>query len=156
MAQRKQIKNQSLELKDRIDHLLEEIRIILPGTQALLGFQFVAVFSQNFNSLPIEMKYLHLASLCLVTLTTILLMSPAAFDRIVRERKNNPLFIKYSSQVMLVAMISLALGLAGDIFVVARYITRMVNISFLIAMATLLLTGFFWFGFSFYKLSQKR
>ncbi len=156
MAARKKINNQSLELKDRINHLLEEIRIILPGTQALLGFQFVAVFSQNFNSLPQEMKYLHLISLCLVTLTTILLMSPAAFDRIVGERKNNHLFIKYSSQVIVAAMICLALGLAGDLFVVARYITRMVNISFLIAMSSLLLTGLLWFGFSFYNSSQKR
>src|SRR3954467_56745 len=72
-------------LKERISHVLEELRVVLPGTQALLGFQFVAVFSNGFASLPQWQKDLHLASLLLVTLSGLLLMTPAAYHRIVNE-----------------------------------------------------------------------
>ena len=39
------------DLAERITHVLEELRVVLPGTQALLGFQLVAVFSTGFASL---------------------------------------------------------------------------------------------------------
>ena len=34
---------------DAVTHLLEECRMILPGLQALLGFQLIAVFSAAFE-----------------------------------------------------------------------------------------------------------
>ena len=39
-------KNQKLDhidITDRIQHLLDEIRVILPGTEVLLGFLLIAV-----------------------------------------------------------------------------------------------------------------
>ena len=39
---------EDLTLATAVTHLLEECRMILPGLQALLGFQLIAVFSQPF------------------------------------------------------------------------------------------------------------
>ena len=35
-------------LPELVSHLLEECRMVLPGIQALFGFQLVAVFNQAF------------------------------------------------------------------------------------------------------------
>ena len=39
---------EKLELEDALTHLLEECRMVLPGVQALFGFQLIAVFSDGF------------------------------------------------------------------------------------------------------------
>ena len=63
-----------IDITERIQHLLHEIRIILPGTEVLFGFLLIAVFSEGFDSLEPLLKYMHLASLGSVAITTILLL----------------------------------------------------------------------------------
>jgi hypothetical protein len=51
-------KKESLE--EEVDHVVEEARMVLPGIQALLGFQLVAVFNQRFaERLPFGALLLH-------------------------------------------------------------------------------------------------
>ena len=40
--------------------------MVLPGIQALFGFQLIAGFNQGFNQLPVPEQHLHYASLVLV------------------------------------------------------------------------------------------
>jgi len=49
-------------LKTKIEQLLTEARVIIPGGQALLGFQFVATLTKAFDNLPDEMKWFCVAS----------------------------------------------------------------------------------------------
>ena len=42
---------QSVALKDAVQFALDEARMILPGVQALFGFQLIAVFNQRFDDL---------------------------------------------------------------------------------------------------------
>src|SRR5262249_42425912 len=48
------------ELKDRIDHVLTEARLVLPGAQALLGFQLLIFLTEAFDKLPQPLKLIHL------------------------------------------------------------------------------------------------
>ncbi len=144
----KQIK---LTIKEKIDHLLEEIRIVLPGTQALLGFQLVAVFSDGFKTLSAEVKMLHLISLILITLTTILLMSVSAYDRIVDQDHDTEHFHTFASTMVLLALMLLGIGLAGDIYVASLIITASHNLSLIIASSILLFAYFLWFGVTLLK-----
>ena len=63
-------------LKTKIEQLLTEARVIIPGGQALLGFQFVATLTKAFDNLPDEMKWLHAAALAAVALSVLLLKPP--------------------------------------------------------------------------------
>jgi hypothetical protein len=38
-------------LEDEATHATDEARMVLPGVQAILGFQLVAVFNQRFHDL---------------------------------------------------------------------------------------------------------
>src|SRR5213078_3805203 len=38
-----------LPLSEAVTHLLEECRMVLPGIQALFGFQLIAVFNSTFR-----------------------------------------------------------------------------------------------------------
>jgi len=139
------------ELKDKIKHVLTEARMVLPGAQTLLGFQFVIFLMESFDQIPDSSKYLHLASLGCTAVSIILLMTPAAYHRMVEEGENTEHFHRFASRMVVAAMVPLALGLSGDFFVVIRQVTDSPPLA-LIGM--LLLLAFFyglWFGFTLYR-----
>ena len=39
-------------LKTKIEQMLTEARVVIPGAQALLGFQLIAVLTKAFADLP--------------------------------------------------------------------------------------------------------
>jgi Family of unknown function (DUF6328) len=109
-------------LHQKIDAMLTEARIILPGAQALLGFQLAIVLTEAFEKLDPAVKSVHGIALLLVCLSVLLLMSPAAYHRIVYAGEDSAQFHKVGSWLVTLSTIPLALGLAADVFVVAAKI----------------------------------
>jgi hypothetical protein len=143
------------KLTDKIRHVLTEARVVLPGAQALLGFQFVTTLMEAVEQLPLSLRYVHLASLILVALSIVLLMTPAAYHRIVERGEETEHFHRFASRVLIAAMVPLALGVTGDFFIIVRKITRS-NSTAIIASALMLLFFYgFWFGFTVYRRSRR-
>jgi Family of unknown function (DUF6328) len=142
------------KLKDKIEHVLTEARVVLPGAQALLGFQLVSTLMEAFEKLPTSSKYVHLASLGLLALSVILLMSPAAYHRIVEEGQDTEHFHKFASRMLIAAMIPLALGICGDLFVVVRKVTESATTAIVASALALLLFYGLWFGYTLYRRSE--
>lgn len=66
----------------KIEQMLTEARVLIPGAQALLGFQFIATLTSAFDELPLSFRLVHLVALCAIALAALLLMTPAAVHRI--------------------------------------------------------------------------
>jgi hypothetical protein len=109
--------SEDVSLKDRISQVLEEIRVVMPGSQALLGFQLVALFSSGFLYLPQSLKQLHLASLGFIAVATIFLMAPSAFHRIACKGDATFAVYRFASRMLVIAMFFLVSGLSADIWV---------------------------------------
>jgi hypothetical protein len=105
-------------LHTRIEQMLTEARVILPGAQALLGFQLAIIITRSFDALSQTLKLWHAASLGLITLTVILLMAPAAYHRIVYAGEDTEEFHRIGSILVTAATVPLALGLGCDVYVV--------------------------------------
>jgi hypothetical protein len=120
---------EELSLNDAASHVLEECRTVVPGMQALFGFQLIAVFTAQFNEVlsPIE-QMLHLAAIILVTIAIILVMAPAALNRQSDPMAVSRRFITISSRLLAASMAPLTAGICLDVYVVARVIvgTRLV------------------------------
>ena len=69
-------------LKEQMGRIIEEARMILPGIQALFGFQAIAVFNDRFEKLPVYAQDCHAAALAMVVLAIALVMLPAAYHRL--------------------------------------------------------------------------
>ena len=91
-------------IKEKIRTLGTEIRVILPGAQALLGFQFAAFLSTAFGNLPRTVQTVHFASLTTMAITVILLMAPAAYHRIATSGEEARDVDTFGSRAMLGAM----------------------------------------------------
>jgi uncharacterized protein DUF6328 len=111
-------------LHEKINQMLTEARVILPGAQALIGFQLVIVLSEAFEKLPAAIKMVHGAALLLIAASVVLLMAPAAYHRIVYAGEDADSFLKTGSRFVALSTIPLAFGLAADVFVVGTKIFR--------------------------------
>lgn len=137
--------------EEKIQHALTEARVVLPGAQALLGFQFVAILLGGFETLPPSSRYVHVASLTLVTLSTILLMTPAAYHRIVERGAATEHFFRLASTLVFWSLIPLSCGTCGDFFVLTRKVSGSMLLASSATVAILLCFFGLWFGFSLYR-----
>ncbi len=98
--------------------------MVLPGIQALFGFQLIAVFNDAFSQrLSEPEQLLHLGAIVLVTVAIALVMTPAAYHRQVDPQRATTTFLTLASRFISAAMLPLAAGLALDVHLVARLIT---------------------------------
>ncbi len=142
------------DLSDRIKQLLTEIRIILPGIQALLAFQLAAVLQLGFDRLSPPLKTIHLVSLSVTAVCTILLMTPAAYHRIVYDGDASEQFERFASRMLLASLGFLALGLAGDHDVVVAKVFNSQGLGGISAILSLVFFYGLWFGYMWIKRKQ--
>jgi Ca2+/Na+ antiporter len=146
--------NSKEKLSGEVKEVLLEARMVLPGAQALLGFQFINIWLEGFNTISRPMKLTHFGSLCSVAVSTILLMMPAAYHRIAEAGEDTQQFVRFAGRMLLTAMVFLAIGICGDFLVVAVKLEFSVAAS--IAMSAGLLAVFLglWFGYTSWKRAQ--
>jgi hypothetical protein len=140
-------KKEKVSLDSAAQHILEECRMVLPGIQALFGFQLIAVFNQGFGEkLSSAEQYVHLAAIVLVVLAVALVMAPAAIHRSTSQREVSERFIWLASRLLLASMVPLALGLCLDVYLVASVILEKDAPGAAIAAALLAALATLWFA----------
>jgi hypothetical protein len=114
---------EKLPLSKAAQHLLEECRMVLPGVQALFGFQLIAVFHPSFHErLSAAERYAHLCATALVVIAIILIMAPAAYHRQVGTHEVTETFLRLSTRLLLLGMMPLAIALCLEFYLVSQII----------------------------------
>jgi hypothetical protein len=116
----KQMEASQTPLATKIDQLLTEARVIIPGAQALFGFQFIAMLTTGFERLPQHAKLAHAVALGLIALNVILLMTPAALHRLSFGGEDSGSFLRIGSAFVIAAPLFLAGGIALECYVVMQ------------------------------------
>src|SRR5262245_45120127 len=128
--------------------ILEESRMVLPGIQALFGFQLIAVFNQGFGEkLSVSEQHLHLLAFALVAVATALIITPAAYHRQAEREQVSEFFVRLASRLSTAALVFLLAGTSLDAFLVARIITGRAGVSAAIAAAFAFVFFGLWFAF---------
>jgi hypothetical protein len=122
-AENKQMEKSRTPLVTRIEQLLTEARLIIPGAQALLGFQFVAMLTSGFDRLPQTSKIMHVVALALIAINVVLLMTPAALHRLSWGGEDSENFLRTGSALVIAAPLFLAAGIALESWVVLNKVT---------------------------------
>jgi hypothetical protein len=147
--------SESETLKEELTNILEECRMVLPGMQALFGFQTIAVFNQRFQELSAIGAAAHLLSLVLVAMAIALNMAPAAYHRIAEPGRVSRRMISRSSACICAAMLTLMVGFALEMFVVFDLATGQQTLSLAVALLLLLVIGIAWFAFPLFVRRQR-
>jgi fucose permease len=125
-------------------NIIEEARCILPGLQAVFGFQTIAVFNERFTDLQSYAQACHLVGLGLMVIAMALLMTPAVYYRAQHGRATSHM-VRASRRAIRGALMPLALGLSLDMLTVMSLATDKLTLSIAAAVATLLLFVGLWY-----------
>lgn len=143
----KQIMPQSTTpLDTRIEQLLTEARVIIPGAQALFGFQILVMLTSGFDRLPQSSKWVHLAALILVAVNMVLLIMPAALHRLTFGGDASARFLRIGSGIVVTAPIFLAAGVSAENYVVFQKVIGHERSSAIGAVATFLSIMACWYA----------
>ena len=120
--------------------------MVLPGVQALFGFQLIAVFSAGFTEqLSKGEQRVHVAAIGCVVLAIALVMAPAALHRQAEPHTVSLEFIDLSSRLLMWSMPALAAGVCLDVYLVSRIALGSRPAALCLAGALLLAIVLLWF-----------
>lgn len=102
-------------------NIIEEARVVLPGVQALFGFQTIAVFNDRFEDLAYYAKACHALGMIMVIISIAMVMTPAIYYRTCHGHASAPM-VSLSSRMIRGALWPLAAGLALDMFTVMHVV----------------------------------
>lgn len=119
-------------------NIIEEARVILPGLQAVFGFQTVAVFSDRFTHLKEYAMVCHLIGLASIVVAMVMLMTPAVYYR-ARHGDATLRMVSVSRKSIRAALIPVSLGCSLDMLTVMSLATDGLAMSIGAAIATLVM-----------------
>ena len=92
-------------VETRIEHMLTEARVLLPGAQAMLGFQLAVLLTESFTQLPESAMLCMPLRCCFLTATACLTSTaPAAFHRITFQGESTEAFHALGSGLVLAGL----------------------------------------------------
>jgi hypothetical protein len=141
-------------LEEQANHAIAEARMVLPGVQALLGFQLVAVFNQRFTGLSHGDQAAHIVGFLLIALAAGLLMTPAAYHRQTGGEKITRHFVKLATRLIMIAMWPLAAAIAIDTYLLSRLVFEARLTAVALAGAVGLVLVGLWFVLPFWRARQ--
>ena len=137
---------QPTELDTTVSNLLEEARMLLPGTQTLFGFQLAVVFTGTFRDrLATAEQYLHLLAMVLTAVAIALLMAPAAYHRQAEPESVSRRFVRLATGQLVWGTIPLAVSLCIEVYLVSSLITTRVATSAAIAILLFAVVATLWY-----------
>ena len=126
--------------------------MVLPGIQALFGFQLIAVFNQGFAQLAGWQQKLHLAATLLVATAIALVMAPASIHRLAERGRASERFLRVSSRLLLAAMVPLGVAICLELFLVAMVVLHDAAIAAALALLIFVVLLALWIAYpAWYK-----
>jgi len=114
---------EKLPISKAAEYLLDECRMVLPGIQALFGFQLIVVFNATFDEkLSRGEQRIHLLAIAMIAIAIGIIMTPAALHRHKGPNEVTESFVRVSSRLLVLSMLPLALGISIDFFLISRII----------------------------------
>jgi hypothetical protein len=135
------------ELEKTTMATLEEARMVLPGIQALFGFQLIAAFNERFRQLPEGDQMAHYVALLLIAVAVAIIMTPAAYHRLAEQGGMSEFFLRLASILIATAMVPLMVALCIEVYLLGTVILQQRAISIVLAVVLLAIFAGLWFVF---------
>ena len=108
-----------LERADRnMIEMLQELRVAQTGIQILFAFLLSLSFTERFGRIDEVQRWTYVVTLLMTTLTTGLLVAPAAVHRILFGRRVKRAVVRIGQRLFVAGLVTLALTLMGAVLLV--------------------------------------
>jgi hypothetical protein len=134
-------------LDKELQHTLEEARTVIPGLQALFGFQLIVPFHPSFKQLDGSLKLAHLGALAALALAIALIMTPAAYHRLVLRGKVSRSLIELASRLIAGAMAAFTIAIALNMHLIGSVVLESQLWGGALGAAAFVVVAALWFGY---------
>lgn len=142
-------------LDKELQHTLEEARTVIPGLQALFGFQLIVPFHPTFKQLDGSLKGAQLGALMALGVAMALIMTPAAYHRMVERGQVSRSLIDFASRLITVAMAFLSIAIALNMFLLGSVILESRAWGAAIGSVAFCTFAGLWFGYPLTQANRK-
>jgi hypothetical protein len=104
---------------ERLKFALDELRMQMLGAQVLFGFQFQALFQERFQEPTDWQRIASAVGFAAILLTIGVLIAATAHHRLVEHGEATPRMFELAERYASAALITVAITLAADIYLVA-------------------------------------
>jgi Family of unknown function (DUF6328) len=143
------------ERDDRnLSELIQELRVVSLGVQVLFGFLLSLPFTVRFTQLSGGQRDLYLASLTLSAVSTVLLLGPVAYHRLVFRRGLKEPLVKYANLMAILGLTAVGLAVLTAVMLVTSYVAGTLAGALITALVACMLAGL-WFALPLARHTEK-
>lgn len=102
--------------------LLQELRVAGLGVQVLFGFLLSLPFTSRFTKLHPPQRDLYLACLMLTALSTVLLLGPVAYHRLVFRRQLKEGLVQAANLMAIAGLVTVALAVCTAVLLLFSFV----------------------------------
>ena len=125
--------------------LLNELRVMLPGVQALFAFLLIVPFSERFSSTTRSERVAYYIAFAAAALCSILFIAPSVYHRVQFRQHDKEELLRVSNGLVIAGTVVLGIGIAASIFVVTGFLVDDV-LALIVSLAAFLLLSALWWG----------
>ena len=111
---------------DKLDRelieLLNELRVMLPGVQALFAFLLIVPFNDRFDATTTNERVAYYVALAAAALCSILFMTPSVYHRVQFRQHDKERLLRLGNVVVIAGTVVLGLGMASAVYFVTGFL----------------------------------
>lgn len=127
-----------------MSEMLQELRILLQGSQVLTAFLIILPFSAGFRAIIAAEKWVFVVTFLSSLVSLILFSAPAVHHRLLRPLQNRIAFKDFASRMMVLGLVPLSLALALATQLIASEVVGEGPAIVLAVCVAVLLVGVWW------------
>jgi hypothetical protein len=104
-------------MHEKLNQMLREAWVALPGATGLFGFQLTVTTLSAFSLLPIGVQRIHFVAAAMVATAIIVLIAPGQVHRVAYKSRDDSRAHEIGSRLLSCALAPLAIGIAADYYV---------------------------------------
>jgi hypothetical protein len=135
--------------KERVDEelteLLNELRVALPGVQALFAFLLIVPFTEGFRGIDDLARYVYFAGLIAAAASSALLIAPSSIHRVRFGEADKEEVLLTSNRLLIAGLAFLAAAMTAAVFVIAELLFG-APLALVVATVTAGWFVWFWYG----------
>jgi hypothetical protein len=127
-----------------MNEMLQELRILLQGSQVLTAFLVVLPFSAGFSAIVRSEKWVYVGTFLCALASLVLFSAPAVHHRLQRPLQDRVAFKDFASRMMVIGLVPLTLALALMTQLVTSEVVGERTATMLAGVAALCIVGIWW------------
>jgi Family of unknown function (DUF6328) len=124
--------------------LLHELRIILPGIQALFAFLLIVPFNDRFAGIGGLLRTVYLVALLASALACVLFITPASFHRLRFRCHDKAQLLRIGNRCAVCGLLALAVAMVAAVFFVTDFLFASGVAAVLTGLLAAAIAGLWW------------